>query len=46
MYYYYVIILDDENEPRITDLEPDQIAEIFDREAEERVTEEENKMQE
>jgi len=37
---------DDENEPRITDLEPDQIAEIFDREAEERVTEEENKMQE
>jgi len=37
---------DDENEPRISELEPDQIAEILDKEAEERVTEEENKMQE
>lgn len=37
---------DDEDEHPITELHPDQIAEILDKEAEEKETEEQNKMQE
>ena len=40
------MILDDEDEHPITELHPDQIAEILDKEAEEKEMEEQNKMQE